>query len=84
MPRFTLKQMALATALIAAGTWGLSVVHNSRWDEWGEFTTPVGIAFGSYALIGAGIGVPFYRPVIGPAIGAFLGFVAATVWLFKQ
>ena len=65
--QFTLRDLFLATTLIAVGFGGMA-----WWDKSGELL----VAFGSEALIGAGIFAPFKLKVTGGLLCALLGAAA--------
>jgi hypothetical protein len=71
MPRFTLKELLLATTLIAtgAGIWAFL----SRGRAIGVDTVMVWIAGG--AFIGAGIFTPFKQPWAGAIVAIVLQFL---------
>jgi hypothetical protein len=75
-PRFSVKDLLLATTLIAAGSAMLYQVLN--YDPRIR-KLPVGLdymlAYGGAAVIGAGIFTPFKRPLIG----AIAGIIALVV-----
>lgn len=73
MPRFTVKDLLIATTVIAigAGMFGLVPVvlgtDPARPPWWARY-----YLFGSVAMIGAGFGIPFHRPLVGAVCGIVL------------
>jgi hypothetical protein len=65
-PRFTLRDMFVATALIAVGVAILAHVFRQQW-----MNPPLDYALvlGSVAIIGAGSFTVFHRPLTGAMIG---------------
>jgi hypothetical protein len=73
MPKFSIKELLLATTLIAVGSGMVSLVFmltnvpkvGEHLEEYAAFTS----WFGGGAMIGAGILTPFKRPWLGAVIG---------------
>jgi hypothetical protein len=78
MPRFGLKDLVFATALIAAGLATICVLFATKPP--GAIWPKLGVPFvvGS-ALIGGGVFIPFKKLLIGALLGTFVGFVVQTV-----
>ena len=92
MPRFTIKDLLIATTLIAIGCGMLAVLYQ------GTIVPPSGPSsslsdvvialifliciFGSGPFIGAGLFTPFKYPWIGAAVGLVFQFVLFTVLFF--
>lgn len=69
MPRFTVKDLLIATTLIAIGTWMFAFLAQNFWslakaDARGVAWT---LWFGGGAFVGAGLGKPFKRAALGAA-----------------
>jgi hypothetical protein len=77
MPRFTLRDLFLATTLIAAGMLGLGLAFYNPID-FNRLILSIGLLPGSTMMIGAGIGLIFQRPTVGTV----LGFATGLIWLF--
>jgi hypothetical protein len=78
MPRFTIRDLLVATALIAVGAGMIVFLFRGREasHQLGDWPT-LFFWCGSGAFVGAGIFTPFKRPWTG----AITGFVIQT-WLF--
>lgn len=78
MPRFTVKDLLIATTLVAIGagmiSFACSIEPGTR--ENGLIPVLMFCFFGGLALIGAGLGTPFHRPWTGA-----IAFVIVTVIL---
>ena len=75
MPRFALKDLFLATTLIAVGMSLLYLLFSREpWRGWSA-VVPYALAYGGSALIGAGILAPFKRPWIGAVVGVVVQVV---------
>jgi hypothetical protein len=77
MPRFTVKDLLIATTLIAVGAGMLAFVFQNgeeikRGYGAGVFAV---LWFGGGAFVGAGIFTPFKRPWMGAIIGVMIQFV---------
>src|SRR5689334_2507291 len=75
MPRFTIKDLLIATTLIANGVFQLTLSRD------GENASPFAIAFLWFSggvLIGVGLFIPFNRPWTG----LFKGLVIQALFLF--
>jgi hypothetical protein len=71
MPRFTIKDMMLATMLIAAGAGVLAMIF--RWRGPSPPILPALITLhGACAMIGAGFFAPFHKKKLGAGIGVGL------------
>jgi hypothetical protein len=74
-PRFSLATVLISMSAIAVGldgsAWLLGVTEDARFNELAGNV----IWFGSGALIGAGLLLPFKRPAIGAMLGAAFYFV---------
>jgi hypothetical protein len=80
MPRFTIKRLLAAVALIAVGCGMLGAI---RYVSAPFISLAIWIAAG--AVIGAGILTPFHRMRLGIATGIVAGFaVLAGMLLTKQ
>ena len=84
MPQFTLKEMLLATTLIAVGVGAMAFLYHSADAPRGlGNSAQVGLAvllwFGGGALVGAGLFTPFKRPWTGASV-AFALQVLLMVW----
>jgi hypothetical protein len=82
MPKFTVKDLLIATTLIAVGVGAIALVHH-----YGR-TMPIGYlrwagfaAEGGIVLIGAGLFLPFKRPWTGALVALILQIVAAYFFL---
>lgn len=81
MPRFTLKDLLIATTVIAFGTALLSYAftHPRELSELFE----VLFVLSGFTLIGVGLGIPFNRPwtggVIAPLVVLVMSFVLRIV-----
>ena len=80
MPRFqfTLRDLFLTTTLIAVGVGGL--VWFFKNPSYGMDYVPV--AFVSVGIIGAGIGTPFHRKLLGAAIAIAAVIVLGPLFFF--
>jgi hypothetical protein len=70
MPRFTVKDLLIATALVAAGAGMIGLLHHGRLlpdnvEFASAWATAILLWFGGGALIGAGLFLPFKRPWTG-------------------
>ena len=77
MPRFTTKDLLIATTLIAIGVGLLVFAYKHptlRAGEPGSWEFPVGW-FGGGALICAGVFAPFKRPIVGGIAGLVIQFL---------
>lgn len=63
--RFSIRDLLVATALIAVGMAGLAYIFGG--PETGPF--PIWLWFFSGACIGAGALTPFKRPIVGAVCG---------------
>jgi hypothetical protein len=84
MPRFTLKELLLATTLIAIGVGVESFLIRSpnAYRGSGEIRSAILMLIGycGGACIGAGLLLPFQRPLIGIVIGiAMQSFLIAAI-----
>jgi hypothetical protein len=83
MPRFSIKDLFIATTLVAVGVGALCVLFSRE-------ETPVipGLIlfFGGSALIGAGIFMPFKWRWVGAGIGVLFAAIilAVVVWVFLR
>lgn len=81
MPRFSIKDLVLSTALVACGfaalVWPLprfafpiafGIVHLVKW-------------FGSFAMIGAGLIAPFHEMKLGAGFGAVAALLIMLLFL---
>ena len=73
MPRFSIKDLLLATTLVAIGIGGMCGA-DAGFLEPAELNMLTWVVCG--AVAGAGIGYPFHLW----RLGAVLGFVAALIW----
>jgi hypothetical protein len=73
MPRFSIKDLMLATAMVAIGTGLVAYVLRYMPESVGSITDVSGLFFPSWiaggTLIGAGMMTPFKRPWTGVIIG---------------
>lgn len=84
MPRFTLKEMLLATTLIAIGAgliailfrYGAGIVEGGGS---GGFAVALVLWLGGGALIGAGLFTPFKRPWTGVCVAVAIQFVLLAI-----
>ena len=80
MPRFSLKQLLLSTALIAGGTASLAywVTSDSRLarDNWNWFFL---LWESSGAAVGVGVFSLFNRPWIGAFVGCLIAFAGMVI-----
>ena len=86
MPRFTIKDLLIATALIAIGAGALAFLF--RGGE-GLFAAGLGseaavlvLWIGGGACIGAGLLTPFKRPLVGAVIGMVIQTISSTCLVF--
>ena len=83
MPRlqFTLRDMFLATTLIAVGVGGIIWLRNSfdNFSEVAKFPICFAVGVPSLAMIGAGLGTPFRKKLIGAIIALFAYAVLGTL-----
>jgi hypothetical protein len=87
MPRFSIKDLLLATTLIAVGVGAESFLIRSpnAYRGSGEIRSAILMLFGycGGACIGAGLLLPFKRPLFGLAIGfAMQSFLIAAILIF--
>lgn len=89
MPRFTIKDLLLATTLIAIGAGMLAPIfldtvprRISSWGIWGVFLWFL-IWFGGGGLIGAGLFTPFRKVRIGVAIGVLVQFMLFVILIYN-
>jgi hypothetical protein len=87
MPRFSIKDLMLATTLVAVGMGLIYVAYQAclhpRFGNYAAFQFSGGL-FGGAALIGAGMLIPFKRPWTGTIIAVALVFLAlqlSTIWV---
>jgi hypothetical protein len=71
--RFSLRNLFLASTLIAVGIGGLTLVARGEWDL-PQIGLVFGIWYGSSALLGAGLLTPFHKKTIGAVLGFLLGW----------
>jgi hypothetical protein len=76
MPRFTLKDLLLAITLVTLGIAGTTVVYRTDWTS-ANFSQNLIVISGSWMAMGAG----FAAPIQQKKRGAFLGAIAAFLWL---
>lgn len=87
MPRFSIKDLLLATTLIALGIGALMTLARTTGDFHRAFPGTAFVLFlGGGALIGAGLLAPASRPLAGAVIGAlvqaaFVAFAFITDWM---
>jgi hypothetical protein len=71
LPRFTLREMFLATTLIGVGigvaTFTIRYANTGKGGDW-----PLFILLACSAVIGAGIFTPFHQKWAGAAVGIFV------------
>jgi hypothetical protein len=82
--QFSIRDLLIATGLIAVGIWSGVYLGKIGLDEFDPFTP---VFYFSCMVIGAGIGQLFHKPFLG----CLLGFCAATVtvaltflWMFVR
>jgi hypothetical protein len=84
MPRFTIRDLLFATALIAIGLSMLTFLFRS-WEGLfeGESGAPAGLLlwFGGGGCIGAGLLTPFKRPWTGVIAAFFAQILVAVIHL---
>ena len=77
MPRFTIKDLLIATTLIAVGATMIWMIFNltiARHDPVSRFYTLYTLWAGGGAFTGAGILTPFKRPWLGAGCGVAVIF----------
>jgi hypothetical protein len=81
MPRFSIKDLMLATALVAAGMcitiFANDIANTSNSPSIVLVLTILGLFLGGFALVGAGVLYPFGRAWTGALVGFFL----SALWL---
>jgi hypothetical protein len=86
MPRFTVKDLLLATTLIAIGAGTLAFLFQNGEQIKHSYGAAIfaGLWFGGGAFIGAGTFLPFKRPWTGAVIGVVIQFLlsAAVTFIF--
>jgi hypothetical protein len=84
MPRFSMKDLLLATTLIALGLGVLA--WSNHYQDTTKLEQPQPIALVSYfacrALIGAGLFAPFKRPWLGAVVGVVGTILVVAVMIF--
>jgi|tagenome__1003787_1003787.scaffolds.fasta_scaffold20490834_1 hypothetical protein len=78
MPRFSIKDLLIATTLISVGLGLLYFVYQHRYTPDDE-AWELGAYLGGGALIGAGAMTPFKRPLRGAIIAVVLMLLAGLV-----
>lgn len=68
MSRFSIKDLLVATALIAAGLGGLAYL--AGYEDWSSWQLALWLATGP--VIGCGLLFPFRRPWLGLALGVVM------------
>jgi hypothetical protein len=74
-PRFSLKDVSLATSLISIGLAGIFGVDRyivSSTNAW-DAVVRIAVFLGSSSLVGAGLMAPFHRKWLGALLGPFIG-----------
>jgi hypothetical protein len=79
MSRFSIKDLLLATTLVAIGV-AIEVaflIHHQRPVPWWQehFVPAIAISVGGMSMIGAGLLAPFHKKILGIAVGAAVSVV---------
>jgi hypothetical protein len=85
MPRFTIKELLSATALIAVGLGCSGYVLNfkdARAISSLQISVLISLYFFGWMLAGYGIGLLLRRPKLGWALGLVSGIALVSVWEF--
>ena len=88
MPRFTTTTILASTAMVLIGAAMLvcMVVPLDAWKSGRQIASVLGsfgLMGGSGALIGAGVLLPFKRPVIGFLLGVLIQFAVIGIMLLR-
>jgi hypothetical protein len=82
MPRFTIKEMLIATTLIALGAAPFGIIHRYGRMMSGEYLRWTGLAAEcGIILIGVGLFVPFKRPWTGALVALIFQIAMAYFFL---
>jgi hypothetical protein len=86
MPRFTVKDLLIAIALIAVGAGALAFLLRGREGFFGgglgSEAAVLVLWIGGGASIGAGLLTPFKRPLVGAVIGMVIQTISSTCLVF--
>lgn len=80
--KFSLRDLFLATTMIAIGTGGMLVVETTYTARTYGLYVTLGLWFASGALIGAGILFPFKKAALGAIVGYLITWLISSVLMW--